>query len=146
MRNSLPLISALALLLALAGCRSTNTIEPAEQRTAPNAIALSRIINDGGVDKRAFVRSVYEGRADDLLTVQVNVVNQNGATLGGNAARGVKYKFDWFDAQGQSVYDPTGGGYKRLALQTKEFATISAVAPTPAVVDWRLSLQSWKGK
>src|SRR5690606_27514039 len=103
-----------------------------------------KISTSGRINKTALVESVYESRDSGLLRVQVNVVNRDRGTLGGNKTRGIKYQFAWYDEAGLRVAD-NNTGWKTLLLQTQQFGDITGTAPTPHVVDWRLSMETWDG-
>jgi uncharacterized protein YcfL len=136
-------IVIVALGLAGSACESTNTYRPAT--ASADEQALERIVTDADLNKRAFVESVNARRRHGLLHVQVNLRNREaGLTWFNPEYRGFRYRFEWFDDQGVKVYNPTAG-WKHHLLKAKEFTTISATAPSPEAVDWRLSLHPWKG-
>jgi len=76
---------------------------------------------------------------NELLNVVVPVTN-----VGGSAGK-VRYRFDWFDAQGMEVNDPNRG-WQRIHLESGETRHVSSIAPTPKAAGWRLNLARWKSR
>ena len=139
-RSSAMVPFCILALLAL-GCQSTNTYQPASGVSDEH---LSRIITDSGANRRAMVQSVTTGDVGGLLRVQVNIENRNAGFFKLRPDQhGFRYKFEWFADQGMKVYDPNES-WKRKTVEAREFTTITATAPTPGAVDWRLSIHRWK--
>ncbi|MGF1633200.1 MAG: DUF1425 domain-containing protein [Phycisphaerae bacterium] len=140
------LLMSLAAVALVGGCQtsSVNTFEPAAVRVAPQPEMLARIITDEDLSAEAYVDSVYvtdttDAGDPDLLRVQVNLVNRQRNTR--PKARQFQYKFDWYDARGMVISDPTNQVFKTVLISPRQFRTLTGTAPSPAAVDWQLSLR-----
>jgi uncharacterized protein YcfL len=124
----------LVVLALAAACSSTNVYRTDEAR--PNAVEFERKISNPFLRDRVNVQSAFVAQADGLLRVQVNVANTSGA----NAL--YMYRFTWFDGQGMRV---TGNAdfWTRRELNAGAANEIIGLAPTSAVVDWRLEIRPW---
>lgn len=130
-----PLRSLLsAVVLVAAGCSSSNVYQTENAR--PNAVEFSSKISNPFLGDRVFVQSAFVGNADGLLRVQANIQNRTGA----NAL--YMYKFTWFDANGLAV-NAFSEFWTRRELNAGAFGQIVGMAPTNAVVDWRLEIRPW---
>jgi uncharacterized protein YcfL len=129
----------LGLLLLLTGCQGVNTVERAESRAEPIVIDDKRITSDGTLNQRAAIVRLNESTVGNgLLKVQAELRNRT------NDRQLVNYRFDWVDAAGMQI-DTSLSKWQQLSLAAKENKLISAVAPTPDAVDFRLSLLERQG-
>jgi len=129
---ALPALCCLLLMTLMAGCKAANTVI-ADRPNAPAEDDVRRISMNPALGINAHVESVYTGKNNDLLVVSATVLNKSGTR------KVFRYQFNWFDANGLNVYDPNES-YKFREIEGRERVTISGVAPTPAVTDWRLQL------
>ncbi len=126
-------------MLLLTGCQGVNTVERAESRAEPIVIDDKRITSDGTLNQRAAIVRLNESTVGNgLLKVQAELRNRT------NDRQLVNYRFDWVDAAGMQI-DTSLSKWQQLSLAAKENKLISAVAPTPDAVDFRLSLLERQG-
>lgn len=85
-----------------------------------------------GKDKDVKVLEIRALRRSDILTVQSDFRNENSRD------RIIFYRFRWLDANGNMVGD--GEPFKQVRFLGKQMQTFKAVAPTSAVVDFRIEL------
>lgn len=124
----------MAGLLAVAGCRSVNMVEPEGRINAPSAIADKRIVTDPSLARRVQVVSLGEAEgAGGHIRVQAEVRNTT------RNYRTFNYKFEWFDEDGILVELPSSG-YQRSQLEGGESRMLTSVAPTAEAKDFRLKL------
>lgn len=120
-------------LLVLAGCH--HTINTVEVGTATSAAGEYRWIQtDKRLGEITSVVSARKTKADDLLKVQVEIMNQRPKE------KKFYYRFEWLEADGMMVESPTPIWMMRT-IQGKETILLQAVAPNSRVVDCRLKLQ-----
>jgi uncharacterized protein YcfL len=126
-------------LVFIAGCQTVNTVERAEPRAEKVIVDDRRINTDETLKQRAAVVQLNEATVGNgLLKIQVELLNRT------DARQLVNYRFDWIDNAGMQV-DTSLSNWKAVSLAGKESKLISAVAPTPDAVDFRLSLIERKG-
>jgi uncharacterized protein YcfL len=73
-------------------------------------------------------------RQNDLLTVTVELTN----TL--KKDQTVQWQFSWFDGQGQAVA-VDGQPWQPITLHGHQSRTVTATAPNPSVVSYRLAVR-----
>jgi uncharacterized protein YcfL len=136
--SSLPRCAfAALLLLAVAGCASVNTVEPANPQGVANKIPDKRIITDNSLNDIAYVVEVDGAKTPDgLPRVQVTLQNNKAAV------RNVNYRFTWFDAQRIQLYQEP---YHPVSIEGGATQAIQSTATTPQAVDWKLELSSSVG-
>lgn len=131
-------ISPLLILpvgLLLAACSSpVNTIEPAEQRATPMIVDSRVDIFDNSLAKRLSLVAVNEAQAGDLLQVQATFRNRQVK------ARPFAYQFQWVQQNGMVVTSPEPV-WQTATVEGGQTVSVSATAPKPSVVDFRLSLR-----
>jgi uncharacterized protein YcfL len=117
------------------GCASTvNTIEPASFGSQRTPVADRRIITNPNLNAIVDVVGVNESIVSgDLKKVSVELYNHR------NGGRSFNYRFEWFDAAGNSLPLPSSG-YVSSRIEGRETLSISSVAPSPRAVDFRLKL------
>ena len=71
-------------------------------------------------------------RVDGYLKIQVVVQN------GSDAPRRFSYSIDWLDGNG-AVMPLAGNGFLEWMLLAHETSSITALAPTPAAMDFRIT-------
>lgn len=121
------------------GCQGVNATQRAEPRAEISEIDTEKLNYDGTLNLRAQVVRLNERTLDNgFLQVQAEIRNR---TLDRQV---VNYRFDWIDSSGMQVKTSLSN-WKTLSLAAKENRLISAVAPTPDAVDFRLSLIEPKG-
>ncbi|HTB63583.1 MAG TPA: YcfL family protein [Opitutales bacterium] len=129
--------AAALLLLALAGCASVNTVEPANPQGVANKIPDKRIITDNSLNDIAYVVEVDGARtADGLPRVQVMLQNNKAAV------KNVNYRFTWFDAQRIQLYQEP---YHPVSIEGGASQAIQSTATNAQAVDWKLELSSSVG-
>jgi len=119
----------------LAGCDSVNTVEPAAPKAEPNLIAIKKVETDPALAQKVSVIHVNEGNQGDLLRVQVELENQNYGPEDFN------YQFTWIEKDGFQGDTPPPL-WKPGFILGREHIYLSAIAPNPRVVDFRLKLLS----
>lgn len=133
------LLLAASLLCAgvvLVGCnrKSVNVIEPAEKRAEPHVIEDIRIERDRSLRRNTNIREVIEGRTTyDFLRVQVSVSNET------SRQRDVRYRWEWFDADGFQVRTNLDN-WRTVTFHGHEEKWIQGTAPSSTVVDFKLKL------
>jgi len=135
MKNHCYSILFLAILALLAGCDSVNTVEPAQPKAEPNLIAIKKVETDPALERKVSVVNVNEGKQDDLIRVQVELENLNYGPEDFN------YQFSWIEQDGFVVETPPAL-WKPGFILGRERIYLSAIAPNPRVVDFRLKLLS----
>ncbi|MBO7521653.1 MAG: YcfL family protein [Opitutales bacterium] len=120
----------------IAGCASTvNTYEPANQQAAISPVKDKRVITDSSLSSKAFVSQINKAEVGGLLKVQAKIVNNTSDYCM------INYKFTWIDKDGME-FDSTTSKWQNIVLEGREAKFVSAVAPSPNVVDFTLKLLS----
>lgn len=133
-RYAAPSLAVLLVVGLLTGCQSVNTSERADPRSNPTVVQDHRIVTDLTLRTKANVREIREGVVGNgLLKVQAEIYN------GWRSRQRVNYRFDWVDESGLVIDTPLSR-WTSLSLAGKEATWVSAVAPTPRAVDFRLKL------
>lgn len=131
--RALPLTLAVTLVV-LSGCQTVNSSERANPRSNPTIVHDRRVVTDPTLRTKANVREIREGvAANGLLKIQAEIYN-----AWRNRQR-INYRFEWIDESGL-VIDTHLSRWTSLSLAGKEASWISAIAPTPHAVDFRLKL------
>jgi len=138
-------IAALATLaLAAAACNPVtrvNTVEPADLKAVPKDVAIRKVNYDSALGEAAKVTAAYEGHTPaGALRVQLQVANLTSGT-----ECDFMWKCEWFDSAGLSIPGQNPQWTKVILLPGQD-TTISAVAASPAAVDWRISMTKWQRK
>lgn len=129
--------------LLLASCNTANTVHSPPAHAGPGAslgsnVAFEKIITNGWLNYKANIVGVREGTvSDNLRKVAVDVYSDQATQ------QRFSYKFEWFDAGGIPIANPTGA-LTSATIQPKETITLSSVAPAPAATQWRLTLVDQK--
>lgn len=119
--------------LGLAGCRTVNTVGPAEERSQP-AIVDSRVdISDQSLNRAVQLIGLREAMRDDLRQIQADFRNST------RQRKHFKYRVEWLDEQGMIIRSPMSGWTDRT-IMPKEVISITAIAPAPGAHDFRLKL------
>jgi len=127
--------AALAALVAMAACRSpVNTLERENPRAVTDDVAAQKVIYGMRLEDTLAVESVIQGQREGLLMVQATVRNVTTKDFA------FQYKYEWFDGTGFQVSGPSSTWVPRRVQGGEQFELLG-VAPTPAVVDFRLKLQ-----
>jgi uncharacterized protein YcfL len=129
------LAALFAVVLAAAGCHTpVNSVENAQKTGQRYMIPDQRVIMDTSLNRSVNVVGVNTAMTSgNVLKVQVELLNHT------KSLRRFAYTFEWFDANGMqlnnvlsaTVADQIEGGESKF---------ISAVAPNPACMDFRLKL------
>lgn len=129
--------------LLLASCNTANTVHSPPARPGPGAslgsnVSFEKIITNGWLNYKANIVGVREGTvSDNVKKVAVDVYSDQATQ------QRFSYKFEWFDAGGIPIANPTGA-LTSVTIQPKETITLSSVAPAPAATQWRLTLVDQK--
>lgn len=134
MRPIACLVLAAALPLAACQNQKVNTVGPEERAATPSVEDIARITLNPPLDRRVRVGSVYTGEAGGLLRVQANVANLS------DARTWFQYRYDWYDADGFVIEGPASA-WTRDHILAGQRKTLTGIAPTPAAVDWRLTIR-----
>lgn len=128
---------ALAPMIALASCNTANTAQSGTAKFGSN-VAFERIVTNGWLNYKANIVGVREGTvSDNVKKVAVDVYSDQA-----NMQR-FSYKFEWFDAGGLPIANPTGA-LTSVTIQPKETITLTSVAPAPNAAQWRLTFLDQK--
>jgi len=93
--NNLPRLLLAALALALAGCATVNTVEPANPTGHADKVPDKRIITNDTLNEIAYVVEVDRATtASGFPQVQVQLQNMK------SGVKNINYRFQWFDAHG----------------------------------------------
>ncbi|MGA2052601.1 MAG: YcfL family protein [Opitutales bacterium] len=123
----------MVLILALGGCATVNTVEPAQSAAHPNMVNDKRVITSSSLNDIAYVRSVNQATVGGLLQIQVNVQNLT------SAVKNFNYQVQWYDTQGMAITTPAPIWHS-VSIEGGQTIPLTELAPTPNAVDWRLSL------
>ena len=130
-----PLLVLFAVSAFNVGCTTVNSAERAIPRAQKNSVDLSRVITDRSLNRKVHVVGMNESLVSgNMLKVQAELQNKT------NSYQNFFYTFDWFNVNGMLVPSPTGG-WRPAGIQAKELKAVTAVAPTPDTVDFRLKLK-----
>lgn len=129
------ILSTLALLLVAAGCSSpVNTIDKKNPNATPTIVDSRVNIFDNSLAKRLSLISVNEAQVGDLLQVQATFENVQVKP------RTFAYQFQWVQQNGMTVTSPSPV-WTPSHVEGGQTVSISAIAPNPNVVDFRISLR-----
>ena len=130
-----PLLPALLVgALCAGGCVTVNRTERAEPRARPDVVADQRIDTDPSLADRLAVTEVVEGRAGDLLRIQVTLQSTS------NRTRSYSYQFEWIEADGIVVTSPDPI-WRPLRISGGDVTSLVGTAPNPRVVDFRFKVR-----
>jgi uncharacterized protein YcfL len=121
----------LVAALALAGCRSTDTVYVGEKMGGP---PYRWVQTDNNLKHKARVISARQDRQNDLLRVQVDLQNTR------NRTERIVYRFVWLDAKGIEVSSIQNTWTVRT-LGGGETIQIGGIAPDPRVTDCLVKIQ-----
>lgn len=128
-------LSLLVTLLVVAGCSTpVNTIDKANPDATPTLVDSRVNIFDNNLAKRLELVAVNEAQVGDLLQVQVTMRNIQVKP------RSFAYQFQWIQQNGMMVTSPAPI-WTPSHVEGGQTVAISAVAPKPNVVDFRVSLR-----
>lgn len=128
-------LTLLASLLFAAGCSTpVNTIDKANPDATPTVVDSRVDIYDNNLAKRLKLVGVNEAQVGDLLQIQVTMQNIQVKP------RSFAYQFQWIRQNGMNVTSPPPI-WTPSHVEGGQTVAISAVAPNPDVVDFRLSLR-----
>lgn len=134
MKKSLFLAIA-ALPLAFVACKSVDTVQRQIPESEPQQVYDQRINTDKSLAKNIAVLSVNEAQVSgDLLKVQVTLQNLKGSD------QNLHYKFDWIRKDGMEQVAPANS-WRIVTLKGGEIRSLSGIASSSEVVDFRLKLQ-----
>ncbi len=134
MKNILSLFPLLAMILA-AGCSTpVNTIEKANPEATPSIVDSRVNIFDNNLAKRLSLVSVNDAQVGNLLQAQVTLKNIQVKP------RSFAYQFQWIRQNGMMVTSPPPV-WTPAHVEGGQTISLSAVAPKPDVVDFRISLR-----
>ena len=129
------LICTVVLAAALAGCQTVNTVEREQPEARPEIVNDKRIVQDPSLNRKAKVLDIRQSRvgSNGLLKIEARLYN---TTI---SRKAFNYKFEWVNEEGMTI-DSALSTWKQTTLEGKESGSISAVAPSPRAVDFRLKL------
>lgn len=126
-------IAATASALVLAGCNTANTTTASGPTNADGTVPFKQIVTNGWLNYKANIVSVREGTVNgDMKRVAVDVYSDQLTT------QRFSYRFEWSDAAGMPVQSATAS-LTSVTIKPKETITLTAVAPSPQAVQWRLT-------
>lgn len=138
MRNRALLAACVAGAVLAAGCSRwqprVNTTQEAEREGKPQQIEDARLIWDKDLARAVQLIGLIEGTAPNgFKKVEAELFNATRQRMA------IRYRFEWFDAEGFAV-DSAMDGFRDRALLSGERARISAVAPNERAVDFELEI------
>lgn len=134
MKAILSISVVLCSAFLLSACsNSVNTVERADALASPDMIADKRVVTDPSLGRKVSIVGVNQGATGNLLRIQVEVENKTYSPQSFN------YQFSWIDQDGFEVTSPAPI-WKSAQVNGRERTFLSAIAPNPRVVDFRLNL------
>lgn len=127
------IVIIMCIALFMTACTTVNTVERANPIGQKKYVNDKRIITDSDLDDYAYIASVNESMAGNLLRIQVELVNSS------SAYRSINYKFVWFDDNGMELASPSTP-WLVVTLEGGEKKNISSIAPNPKAKDFTLKL------
>jgi len=132
-RTAPSLAATCAAALLLAGCNTANTTRPTGPAGADGSVPYKQIVTNGWLKYKANIVGVREGVVNgDMKRVAVDVYSDQLTT------QRFSYRFDWTDSGGMPVASATSS-MTSVTIKPKETITLTAVAPAPSAVEWRLT-------
>ena len=126
-------IIAAAAATTLGGCNTANTTTASGPANPDGTVPYKQIVTNGWLKYKANIVSVREGTVNgDMKRVAVDVYSDQLTT------QRFSYRFDWSDAAGMPVQSATAS-LTSVTIKPKETITLTAVAPSPQAVQWRLT-------
>ena len=113
---------------------SVNTVSNANPHANIKVVEDLRIITDSAFANALAVLEVREATSNDGYQ-KVQVFLKNYATCD----IGVKYRFNWYDADGMEVEAP-GGMWKEITIHPGDDLTLASMAPSRKCKDFKLRL------
>lgn len=135
--KSLLALTLLGLTLAMPACKAgrTNTFGEANPQARPDFVQDTRFINDPAFADMIGLVSIIDGEAPGgMRRVQAELFNDSGRF------RELQYSFRWYSMDGMQI-DSNLSQWKTIGIQPKDYARITGVAPSPAAVDFTLSIR-----
>ncbi len=125
-----------ALLLAasaFSGCNTANTTTASGSPNPDGTVPYKQIVTNGWLNYKANIVSVREGTVNgDMKRIAVDVYSDQ------LTSQRFSYRFDWYDVAGMPVPSSTAS-LTSVTIKPKETITLTAVAPSPTAVQWRLT-------
>lgn len=131
MRRMMTVLGGVALALAVAGCRSVDTVEVGDTLGGP---PYQWVQTDDDLNEFAKVVSARRDRQNGLLRVQVDLKNTRR-----NEER-IVYRFVWLDEKGIEVSSIQNDWMPKI-MGGSETVQIVGIAPDPRVVTCIVKLQ-----
>ena len=129
--NSLLAICTLAFV-TLTGCKTVNTLEPAQPTAQREMLSDKRVITDSTLNRRVRILGVNQAISPaGFLKIQVDLLNTT------SRPQSFSYRVEWFDENAMIIELPTKTAIPRT-LDGKETISITATAPTPRAKDFRI--------
>ena len=129
--NSLLALGAVTVL-ALTGCKTVNTLEPAQPTAPREMLSDKRVITDSTLNRRVRILGVNQSTSPaGFLKIQVELLNTT------SRPQAFSYRVEWFDENAMVIELPTKTAIPRT-LDGKETISITATAPTPRAKDFRI--------
>ena len=127
------LAALLGVLVAIStGCKSVNTVEPAQPVAQRQYINDKRVVTDPSLGRRVQVLGVNVATGPGgFLKIQIEVQNTT------RRPHAFTYRVEWFDENGIIVNTPMGVATPRT-LEGRETASIVATAPNDRAKDFRI--------
>lgn len=130
-----PYYLLLLLPLLAIGCSTpVNTVEPQNPQATPEIVDSRVEIFDNSLARRLSLVQVAEAEDNGFLRIQATFRNRQVRP------RSFAYKFDWIRENGMEVTSPASV-WRRSHVEGGQTVSVSALAPTTDVVDFRLSLR-----
>lgn len=131
--SSALLIAFASAATILSGCNTANTTTSNGMVNPDGTVAYKQIVTNGWLKYKANIVGVREATVNgDMKRVAVDVYSDQLTT------QRFSYRFEWSDEAGMPVGSPTAS-MMPVTIKPKETITITAVSPSPAAKQWRLT-------
>lgn len=126
------LVIGTVVVLTFTGCKTVNTLEPAQPAAQREMLSDKRVITDSSLNRSVRILGVNQvtGPAG-FLKIQVDLLNTT------SSRQLFSYRVEWFDENAMIIELPTKTAIPRT-LEGRETISITATAPTPRAKDFRI--------
>ncbi len=122
-------------VIAVSGCQTVNTLEPAGPVAQRQMLDDKRITTDYSLGRKITIQGVnFVVGQEGFMRIQVGLMNKT------RRSQNFTYRIEWLDEAGILIDLPTSST-RRMAIQGKETMSITATAPTDRARDFRMKFQ-----
>ena len=114
------------------GCKTVNTIEPAQPVAERDMLSDKRVVTDSTLNRKVRVLGINQATGlGGFLKIQVELQNTT------SRVQSFTYRVEWFDENGMIINLPTKTA-RPQTMEGKETISITATAPTDRAKDFRI--------